>query len=105
MKTGDVVRHKTGGQKMTVNRIYSHQALCYWFVGSDLRKDWYAVDSLKRVSWWEDVWPWMAGLGTGVAFAILVPPGIRYPVLAGLWAVWAIHAVRDWSAKRKESHK
>ena len=55
---GDVVMLKSGGQQMTVNEITQqfdngkplegYDCKCVWFIGDELRHDWFDQLSLKK---------------------------------------------------------
>ncbi len=46
-KPGDVVKVKSGGPAMTVERITSNQVVCQWFVGADLKGGVFAPEALE----------------------------------------------------------
>jgi len=51
-KTGDIVQLKSGGPKMTVERVsldLDSQYLCQWFSGSKLNSGWFPSDSIIKV--------------------------------------------------------
>ena len=51
MKVGDVVQPKNGGEKMTIETIgrKSGEAVCIYFIGSELKKEKVSLNALKKV--------------------------------------------------------
>jgi len=48
-KIGDVVRHKCGGKKMTINRVLKNGRVeCVWFEDTSLLKKTFLPDALER---------------------------------------------------------
>jgi len=52
IQPGDTVQLKSGGPKMTVERVGSSTdpiaALCFWFEGEKLQTQWFQPTSLKK---------------------------------------------------------
>ena len=51
-QAGDTVQLKSGGPKMTIERIGSsadsNAVLCFWFDGQKLQEQWFKPTSLKK---------------------------------------------------------
>jgi uncharacterized protein YodC (DUF2158 family) len=50
LKTGDVVQLKSGGPKMTVQKIESSRVYTQWFAGSKLESGSFPLDSVEPAS-------------------------------------------------------
>ena len=73
-KSGDVVRLKSGGPKMTAGGYsMSSQVICRWFDGTKPMSDTFDEDSLDRVD------PRKAAAACDRCRAVAAGPGVRAP--------------------------
>jgi uncharacterized protein YodC (DUF2158 family) len=43
---GDIVRLVSGDPKMVIEKVYSKDIICTWFVGNDVYRNWFYYGSL-----------------------------------------------------------
>lgn len=49
-KVGDVVRLKSGGSRMTIEKVDGDDVLCVWFEGAKVERAIFLYDTLKAVT-------------------------------------------------------